>query len=348
MLDLAYCTLFNCNYLDKGIVMISSLLDVAPTSHVYVLCMDEYCKVILDDIFLGGIKTIALESFEDEELLKIKPTRSAGEYCWTCTAKLIQYIIKYFHEPICTYVDSDLFFYSDPSVLIEEMLSKSCSVQVVSHHFLLNSRGKRLEKESGKNCVQFNTFTDEQNSMDLLQWWIDQCLLKCSVETAGDQMYTSDWGKKTFVNVSTNYGAGVAPWNINRFQYMRDNYIRDVPLRKEFELVFYHFQGVINQNRYYVSIEPFFQYWKVDKKFLQFLYYGYIKKLEDVKKAVEAKYGFLPIVQVYISDKHSGYSMAQRILANVRQPMPILLEKMNYRLRFIVRKRFAVIDVRRL
>lgn len=345
---MAYCTLFNSNYLDKGIVMISSLFKYSPTEHVYVLCMDETCKVILDEYFDGGIITISLNEFEDDDLLRVKPTRSAGEYCWTCTAKLIKYVLIHFEEHICTYIDSDLYFYSDPKCLIDEMISHNCTVQLVSHNFNSTSKGRRLEKESGKNCVQFNTFTNEERSMDLLDLWIRQCINECSVKTAGDQGYTSDWGEKDFVNISSNSGAGVAPWNVDRFKMVNKQKIYDRTNKRQYDLVFYHFQGVINRDRYFVKIEPLFYYLFVDKKLVFSLYYDYLKKTEEVKSIMEKKYGILPIVNVYISDSHTNYTMFQRIKESLHLPMSLLLEKVLYRVLEIIRAKEAIVDVRKL
>ena len=58
---------------------------------------------------------------EDEALLKLKEERSKAEYCWTCTPVTIEYVLKHFKEPSCTYIDADLYFFADPQVLFDEM-----------------------------------------------------------------------------------------------------------------------------------------------------------------------------------------------------------------------------------
>ena len=75
-----YCTLFDSNYLDKGIVMIESLISKDTFEKIYVLCMDAKCKTVLDDWNIKGITTITLEEFEALELLEIKPKRSRGAF----------------------------------------------------------------------------------------------------------------------------------------------------------------------------------------------------------------------------------------------------------------------------
>ena len=44
-----YCTLFDKNYLDKGLVMMESLVNADQNAFIYVLCMDD---TVLD-CFMG-------------------------------------------------------------------------------------------------------------------------------------------------------------------------------------------------------------------------------------------------------------------------------------------------------
>ena len=67
---------------------------------------------------LNKATIISLKEFEDEELLRIKPSRSIAEYCWTCTSSTILYVLEKYKVESCTYLDADLFFYSSPSPII--------------------------------------------------------------------------------------------------------------------------------------------------------------------------------------------------------------------------------------
>ena len=115
---LTFCTLFDSNYLDKGLVLQHSLENVMTDYTLYILAMDDKCYNILSDIGLNNTVIISLSEFEDEELLEIKKQRSRAEYCWTCSANLIDYVFETYHESYCTYIDSDLFFYKNPKILI--------------------------------------------------------------------------------------------------------------------------------------------------------------------------------------------------------------------------------------
>lgn len=329
-----YCTLFDKNYLDKGIVMIDSLKAHDSDSMIYVLCMDDFCKSVLDDYYGGAVKTISLAEFEDDELLAVKSKRSRGEYCWTCTAKLIKYVIYSLNEPMCTYVDSDLCFYSDPRVLIDEMRAEGCCVQVVSHRFLDNKEGRRRMQASGKNCVQFNTFDNSEKSLALLNDWIEKCLDDCSVENIGDQKYTDNWGDLDFVNVTDNVGAGLAPWNLHRYKFVNPekNKVYDRYDKKEESLVFYHYQNVINLDRYTVRLNVVLENRFIDKRFISEMYVPYLNKLEAVKALIEEKYGFLPLITQYINEIGKKSSFLNSLKRNRGISFPVFCAKVYGRI----------------
>lgn len=60
--------------------------------------------------------------FETDELLALKRERSKAEYCWTCTSVIIEYVLNHFLVQSCTYLDSDLYFYSDPKIIFRRDL----------------------------------------------------------------------------------------------------------------------------------------------------------------------------------------------------------------------------------
>lgn len=344
---MVYCTLFDSNYLDKGVVMIQSLLSVDVDGKIYVLCMDQKCKEVMDALNLPSTYTISLNEFEDDELLSVKPYRSKGEYCWTCTAKLIKFVILHFQNEICTYVDSDLFFYNDPSVLISEMLESKCSVQVISHRFPNTISGRYHEKENGRNCVQFNTFQRRSDGMILLDKWIQQCINHCSVESAGDQKYTDSWSDLSFVNVSKNGGAGIAPWNITRYKYVDEkDVVYDRYEKQYYQMIFYHFQNVTYLNRYTVKIMPIIQHRVVDRKLLNHIYIPYLLKIEEVKSVLEKEYGVLPQISVYISNSEKKrQSVRAKIQKNLQTPIPVLFAKMGERIRMKTRMKDTIINL---
>ncbi len=338
---MVYCTLFNSNYLDRALVTIKSLSGVDLNAKVYVLCMDDQCFSILNKIGLPNVILIRLSDFEDEKLLSVKSSRSRGEYCWTCTSKLLKYVILHYNEYQCTYIDADLRFYSDPSVLLKEMSDAMCHVQVIPHRFPPNKRGKRREKESGRNCVQFNTFCNEEKSMALLDTWIEQCLDECSVENVGDQKYTDSWSELEFVNVSQNGGAGVAPWNVTRYSLedKTNMIIKDRYTNKKYPLVFYHFQNLTFPNENTAFILPFQEYWIIDKTLIGCVYSEYLNELYQNREFLRKEFGFCPIVTSYITNEKRAPRISERFSMFLTSSLNQKVEGISGKIRKRVRKR---------
>lgn len=122
---LNFCTLFDSIYLSRGLAMYNSLVEHCGDFHLYVFAFNDECYDILQSMPLKFVTVISLTDFEDEELLRVKPARTRGEYCWTCTSSTILYVLNHFDVSHCTYVDSDLYFFSSPQPLIDEMKDKS-------------------------------------------------------------------------------------------------------------------------------------------------------------------------------------------------------------------------------
>jgi hypothetical protein len=244
---------------------------------------------------LENLIPIQLEDFEDEELLKAKTSRSFGEYCWTCTPSLIFYIIQKYSEPICTYIDADMYFYEDPQVLIDEMISENKTVMIVPHRF--SPENKRNEK-NGIFCVEFNTFLNKRDSLEVLQTWKDNCIRFCTSindgKNFGDQKYLDEWPIKypSTVHVCNHAGAGLAPWNIEWYQHYDKN-SNSVFFKKEgvnTHIVFYHFQHIIYMSRNLVKTHIAKDRSSVDYKLVDQLYIDYLQKLENAKQFLELEY----------------------------------------------------------
>src|ERR1043166_6230894 len=165
-MKLNFCTLFNSSYLSRGVAMYESLRKYCPDFHLYVFAFDEVACNYLRSKNFPNMTVVSLKEFEDAELLKVKPTRTAGEYCWTCTSSTILYSIKAFGLSNCTYLDADMQFFADPSVLIAEM--GNASVLITEHRY---TDTYDQSGESGKYCVQFVTFKNDERGMKVLIGW---------------------------------------------------------------------------------------------------------------------------------------------------------------------------------
>lgn len=287
----AFCTLFDSNYLDKGIALYESLNKVTTSFTLYVFAFNQQALHILVDLNLSNMIVVSLKDFETERLLRLKKERSPAEYCWTCTPAIIDYVLTNFNEPQCTYVDADLYFFSSPDILLQEIENTTNSVIITEHRFPPWTRDKML-KMSGKYCVQFNTFTNNTNGRKILVWWKEQCLENCHYtrtgEIKGDQKYLEGWTKDfEGVHELQNLGGGVAPWNIDQYNLTDPETFQFSFNNTTFKLVFYHFQNIRYLPFGFVNIKSGTN----DKRVGEFIYKPYLSHIEKIRKMLLIKYG---------------------------------------------------------
>src|SRR4051812_37297404 len=116
-----FCTLFDRNYLFKGVVTLRSLARQCASLRVYVLCMDELTRSVLERLDLPFVTCISLADVEDEGLLEAKKDRGPAEYCWTLSSCITWFVLQNYPEvDLITYIDSDLLFTSSVEPLFEE------------------------------------------------------------------------------------------------------------------------------------------------------------------------------------------------------------------------------------
>jgi len=217
----AYVTLFNVRYLLQGIILIKSFLSKNNTDCFYILCLDDTTYNVLESYKFNRVILINKKTFESNNLIEIKKSRTFGEYCWTITPFSIKYIFQ--NNNIIdsvTYVDADIIFLRNTKLLYQNFFELHKNVLLTYHGY---DPSYDASEHSGKYCVQFLTFKKDNNG--ILENWAKQCLDWCYNRYEdgkfGDQMYLNDWEEVYFEDVSTisNYNFLLAPWNANRFPY---------------------------------------------------------------------------------------------------------------------------------
>lgn len=217
-----FCTLFDSYYIHKGIALYLSLENVTQNFHLYVMAFDKECYDKLKSLSFKHMTIELVDDFETPELLAVKPTRTKAEYCWTCGPSVIWHFLTKYQLPSLSYLDSDLFFMGNPQIVFDEINEKSIAIteQGVS---------KKSESLYGKYCVQFMYFKNDDIGRAALAWWRDSCIEWCFQRFEdgkyGDQKYLDQFPFKfKSLCVISNYGAGIAPWNMSKYQY-KDNTI---------------------------------------------------------------------------------------------------------------------------
>lgn len=238
-----FCTYFDQNYLSRGLAMYDSLRKHCPAFKLWILCMDQRTYRTMEKLNLPNTHWICLEDFEkdDKPLLNAKQNRSKVEYYFTCTPSLPLFVLKRYPDiDLITYLDADLFFFANPSPLLDEMNGKS--IGIISHRF--PTRLQHLEMHGIYN-VGWLSFRHDQTGLDCLQFWRELCLEWCydRVESNryADQKYLDQFPKRYGHEIILQHrGANVAPWNIENYPVSVKNtnvYVDNQPL------LFFHFQG---------------------------------------------------------------------------------------------------------
>ena len=239
-----YCTYFDSNYLPKGLALYHSLVENSPEPFtLWVLCFDDRTYQSLSEMFLPNMRLISQSEFEgrDEELIKAKENRNRFEYYWTCTPSLPLYLFR--HQPdilLITYLDADLYFFSDPSPIFDEL--GDGSIGIVPHRF---PQGLSYEISKGIYNVGIMCFRRDSFGLAALCWWRDRCIEWCYFREEdgkwGDQKYLDDWTVR-FKNVIVlqHKGVGLANWNVKGYTFSYRN--KQVFVDDDI-LIVYHFHG---------------------------------------------------------------------------------------------------------
>lgn len=282
-----FCTLFDTHYLSRGLALYYSLEKQCNDFHIYIFAFNNKCYEILLQMKLVKTTIIPLKDFEDEELLRVKPTRSIAEYCWTSTSSTILYVLKNYKVESCTYLDADMFFYSSPKPIFDELGNKSI---LLTEHRYSPQYNKAIK--AGKYCVQFVTFRNNEEGLTALNWWRDRCIEWCYAKYEdgkfGDQLYLDDWTTRfKGVHVMRHLGGGLAAWNIQQYEFTTiKNKImgKEISTGGKFEAIFYHFHYLRFIDNGYIELGRRILTGNVKTIF----YKPYIKYLDELKNKVQS------------------------------------------------------------
>ena len=247
-----YCTYFDRNYLTRAVALIESLRrhEHGPF-RIYAVCMDELSRLLLTKAALPNVVPIPIHEIEtgDDAVLTAKRTRSLVEYYWTMTPTIILRLLeRYPAIDVLTYLDADLYFFSSPQPIFDEL--GEGSVLIHAHRF--SPAQAALATHNGKYNVGLLCFRRDQQGLAAVRWWRERCLEWCSARyedgKLGDQMYLNDWPTRFMGVVELEHiGGGVGPWNHDQYRVAIDAEGRaSVDGRP---LIFYHFHSFTLMNR---------------------------------------------------------------------------------------------------
>lgn len=285
-----YCTYFDRQYLIKGLALIDSLQQHSGDDvKVFVVCADELTRLLLTKLAVPQVITIPLHQLErgDDALLATKQTRSLVEYYWTLTPTVILRILEQ-HPAIdvLTYLDSDLYFFSSPAPIFEEL--GSGSILIHAHRF--SPAQAHLGDANGTYNVGLLSLRRDVCGMEALRWWRERCLEWCYARAEagkmGDQMYLNDWPTRfKGVRELQHQGGGVGPWNHDRYRFRTEGqghvFVGDLPV------IFYHFHSCTFVTPH-IILPVKHPHYPLPLSALQCCFIPYVSALEKAATAVQA------------------------------------------------------------
>jgi len=228
-----YVTLFDSLFAPQGLALHGSMERHLTSYTLWVLCVDNPTYEGLSRLELPNVKLLQLSTLETKDLLRVKSSRTKGEYCWTLTPYAPRFVFEAdMSVARVTYLDADVWFRKSPDRLLAELTESGKEVLITDHAY---APEHDQSATSGQFCVQFLTFTrfgGEQVRSRWEQQCIDWCFARHEDGKFGDQKYLDDWPERyrDKVHVLRNIEAILAPWNATRFPYGNG--------------VLYHFHGL--------------------------------------------------------------------------------------------------------
>jgi len=259
-----YITLFDSLFLPQGLALHMSMERHVKDYTLWILCVDDEAHDVLTKLQLPHVRLLQLSNLETEELLRVKPTRSKGEYCWTLTPFAPRFVFEADqHVERVTYLDADLWFRKHPKPIFDEFDASGKQVLITDHAY---APEYDQSATSGQYCVQFMTFTRHGGEV-VRKWWEERCIEWCFARFEdgkfGDQKYLDDWPIRfaSFVHVLKDKELALAPWNAIRFPYSN--------------AIFYHFHGVRLSSNWILIGD-----YKIPRQTLKYIYNIYFADLK--------------------------------------------------------------------
>lgn len=250
------CAIFDKKYLEKALALFESLDNRNSYCNMHVLCLDDDVERFFNQNNIEysnlRIKTYSLRSLE-EEFRELKEFKESGletsldtpfdkvfvNYCWALTPFFCYYLIHHKNLEHVLYCDSDLYFYDDISIALQEAMD--CSIGIITHKHPYHLTGNT---SAGIYNVGIVYFRNDENGRSCTKFWKD-LLLNPSNEyathygTCGDQKYLELFPIKfNGVKILDDFAYG-APWCFHAYKYVAPKSV--IYMGKSQSLLFNHF-----------------------------------------------------------------------------------------------------------
>lgn len=237
-----YYTLFDRNYIDRGLALHRSLERHCGDFRLHVLCLDAPTRKALAALRLAHTELLDIAALEawDPDLARARHDRGKVEYYFTCKPVLLAYALRDGAAGRVDYLDSDIAFFSDPAPL--ERAIAASSVALSPHRF--DAANAHLERYGRFNAGWVSVSGGDEGRR-FVAWWRALCLEWCRMDVEptrfGDQKYLDRVpGAFPAALAVSHPGVNLGPWNVGRSRIE----LTPQGVRVDEQLlVFFHFHG---------------------------------------------------------------------------------------------------------
>jgi hypothetical protein len=279
-MSVLFVSLFDKNYLVKGISMIDSLLSNSIKHEILILSLDVKTFKTLNRYFAKNSRIIVknIDFINPQILAQISNDRSYREFCWALSS-VLSFTTLSCQKLDVIYLDADLYFFNS----VEPLISKcdKFNAAITPHRF--SDIYKHLEI-NGKFNVQWVYFKNNKLGKRVAFDWMNDCIISTKYNptegVVGDQKYLDSWPSR-YENILeiSDVGVGLAPWN--QSGVLVTNVEKSLFVDSKEKLVFYHFHSL---NIYFrILVLPVSSNYHLGKEVLDLIYAQYVKKLNQVR-----------------------------------------------------------------
>lgn len=276
-----YASLCDIAYLPKLVALYESLIRHSSANvSLYVLALTEETRVALTRLNLEHVIAIQAGYFERQmNLAEVKKSRTWQEWCWSCSSLFCEFLMATGLREI-SYCDADLFFYSNPEPIFDEIGQRS--IAITPHRFI---EPKKYLAVNGAYNVGFLNFKSTAPGRDCLSKWAanvrDWCFNRVEPTRFADQKYLDyfqqDFGDEVCI---LSRGVNAGPWSIGNWS------VTEGPKLDGEQLITYHMHEFLKHNDGHYTLSNY----SMRLEDIEFVYQPYLRAYRAAEERIEAIY----------------------------------------------------------
>ncbi len=239
-----YVTHFDQGYLARGVLMLESLIRHAPDAPISLIFHDPLVRQVVTAELGDRINLISQQIILDHfpALKAIRDSRAPWPFYATLKPAIMLYIAERHALPgqWVASVDSDTFFYSDPTPGYENL--RNSQIAITPHRFSTDVKHGFRYGHFNAGFVMCRQGEIGQNCM---RDWLNDCLQSCDPKgqfgAYMNQGYLNAWPTRyRRVRLLAKPTINLAPWNVGNHVISEG---KSGPLVDGVPVIFYHFSG---------------------------------------------------------------------------------------------------------